>query len=60
MNRQLSLVSHDEEGFRRNGLSKDYRPDLPQAVIGLAVIREGIPVRCWVLPGNTADMSVVE
>jgi transposase len=29
-------------------------------VIGLAVTREGIPVRCWVWPGNTADQSVVE
>jgi transposase len=25
----------------------------------LAVTREGIPVRCWVWPGNTADMAVV-
>lgn len=49
----------DEDDFRKNGLSKDHRPDLPQAVIGLAVTREGIPVRCWVWPGNTADMSVV-
>lgn len=28
-------------------------------MIGLAVTREGIPVRVWVWPGNTADMSVV-
>jgi len=46
-------------GLRRRGYSRDHRPDLPQAVIGLAVTREGIPVRCWVWPGNTADMSVV-
>lgn len=50
----------NEDDFRKNGLSKDHRPDLPQAVIGLAVTREGIPVRCWVWPGNTADMSVLE
>lgn len=51
----------DEEGrgFRRRGYSKDHRPDLPQSVIGLAVTREGIPVRCWVWPGSTADMTVV-
>jgi transposase len=49
-----------EEGLRRYGHSKDHRPDLPQVVIGLAVTREGIPVRCWVLPGNTADASLVE
>lgn len=46
-------------GLRRRGYSRDHRPDLPQAVIGLAVTREGIPVRCWVWPGNTADMTVV-
>lgn len=29
-------------------------------VIGLAATRSGIPVRCWVWPGNTADASVVD
>ncbi|MGA2160437.1 MAG: IS1634 family transposase [Dehalococcoidia bacterium] len=52
--------TEEEDDFRRNGHSKDHRPDLPQAVIGLAVTRDGIPVRCWVWPGNTADMSVIE
>jgi len=50
----------DEEGLRRYGHSKDHRKDLPQVVIGLAVTRSGIPVRCWVWPGNTADASTVE
>ena len=45
--------------FRAYGHSKDHRPDLPQVVIGLAVTREGIPVRVWVWPGNTNDMSVI-
>src|SRR5690606_4473306 len=44
--------------LRQFGHSKDQRPDLPQVVIGLAVTRDGIPVRCWVWPGNTVDMSV--
>ena len=48
-----------EGSLRRLGHSKDHRPDLPQVVIGLAVTREGIPVRCWVWPGNTNDQSVV-
>ena len=47
-------------GLRRLGHSKDHRPDLPQVVIGLAVTREGIPVRVWVWPGNTNDQTVVE
>jgi transposase len=53
----------DGEGgasLRRLGHSKDHRPDLPQVVIGLAVTREGIPVRCWVWPGNTNDQTVVK
>ncbi|HZG84161.1 MAG TPA: IS1634 family transposase [Paenibacillus sp.] len=49
----------EDDEFRRHGYSKDHRPDLPQVVIGFAVTREGIPIRCWVWPGNTADMSVV-
>ncbi len=35
------------------------RDDLPQIVIGLAVTREGIPVRCFVWPGNTNDQTVL-
>ena len=49
-----------EPGFRVLGHSKDHRPDLPQVVIGLAVTREGIPVRVWVWPGNTNDQTVIE
>jgi len=47
------------EGFRRYGKSKDHRDDLPQIVIGLAVTREGIPVRVWCWPGNTQDQTVL-
>jgi len=50
----------EEEGLRRYGHSKDKRSDLPQVVIGLAVTKEGLPVRCWVLPGNTQDMTTVQ
>jgi transposase len=46
-------------GFRRYGYSKDHRRDLPQIVIGLAVTREGIPVRCWCWPGNTNDQAIL-
>jgi hypothetical protein len=46
-------------GFRRYGHSKDSRPDLPQIVIGLAVTREGIPVRVWCWPGNTGDAALL-
>jgi transposase len=46
--------------FRVYGHSKDHRPDLPQVVIGLAVTREGIPVRVWCWPGNTNDQTVLK
>jgi hypothetical protein len=46
-------------GFRRYGHSKDSRPDLPQIIIGLAVTRDGIPVRVWCWPGNTNDQAVL-
>jgi hypothetical protein len=45
--------------FRRPGHSKDHRPDRAQIVIGMAVTRQGIPVRCWVLPGNTNDATTI-
>lgn len=49
----------EDDDFRKTGYSKDHRPDLPQVVIGFAVTRTGIPIRCWVWPGNTSDMNVI-
>jgi transposase len=46
--------------LRQRGHTKDHRPDLPQIIIGMAVTKEGIPVRCWVFSGETSDMSIVE
>jgi hypothetical protein len=46
-------------GFRSHGHSKDHRPDLPQVVVGMAVTRTGIPVRCWCWPGNTTDSALI-
>lgn len=53
----------DEPGpsdLKAYGKSKHKREDLPQVTIGLAVTREGIPVRCWVLPGNQHDSKCVD
>ncbi|WP_353949025.1 IS1634 family transposase [Sporolactobacillus sp. Y61] len=50
----------EKENLRKLGYSKDKRPDLLQVVIGMAVTKEGLPIRCWVWPGNTADKTVVE
>jgi Transposase DDE domain len=52
-------ASEAAEGFRRYGHSKDSRPDLPQIIIGLAVTREGIPVRVWCWPGNASDAALL-
>jgi hypothetical protein len=45
--------------FRTWGKSKDHRDDLPQVVIGMAVTRDGIPVRVWSWPGNTTDTALI-
>ena len=54
----------DEDGvaraaFRAYGHSKDHREDLPQVVVGLAVTRTGIPIRCWCWPGNQGDQPLI-
>jgi len=46
--------------FRMHGHSKDHRPDRAQVVIGMAVTREGIPVRCWTFEGNTNDATTIK
>jgi hypothetical protein len=49
----------EEQGARLFGHSKDYRDDLPQVVIAMAVTRDGIPVRCWTFPGSTGDQKII-
>lgn len=48
-----------EAAVRTWGHSKDHRRDLPQVVIGMAVTREGIPVRLWTFPGDTSDQVLI-
>lgn len=48
------------KALRKRGHSKNGRGDVPQLVVGLAVTRDGLPVRSWVFPGNTADVTTVE
>jgi hypothetical protein len=49
----------EEEARRVFGHSKDYRDDLPQVVIAMAVTRDGIPVRCWTFPGDESDQKII-
>jgi transposase len=46
--------------LRKRGRAKNKRDDAPLVTVGLAVTREGLPVRAWVFPGNTADVATVE
>jgi transposase len=46
--------------LRKRGYSKNGRGDAPQIVVGLAVTRDGLPVRSWVFPGNTNDVTTID
>jgi hypothetical protein len=45
--------------LRKRGYSKEGGHHNPQVVVGLALTRDGLPVRSWVLPGNTVDATTV-
>jgi hypothetical protein len=45
--------------LRRRGHNKEGRDSQPQVIVALAVTRDGMPVRSWVLPGDTADVATV-
>jgi hypothetical protein len=56
----------DDEGVSRRSSraslrsgTKDFRTELPQVVMPMAVTRDGVPVRRWTFPGNTADTSII-
>jgi len=44
----------------KRGHSKDGHPESPLVSIAFAVTKSGIPIRCWVFPGNTGDQTIVE
>lgn len=57
----FEVEAPDGEGeLRRYGHSKDERPDRPQAIVGVAVNRDGLPVRHWCFPGDTADIKTLD
>jgi hypothetical protein len=45
--------------LRKRGHAKNGRFDAPQIVVGLAVTRDGFPVRHWIFPGHTVDVTTV-
>src|ERR671925_48255 len=56
----LAAGSKTYKAPRKRGYSKNGRGDAPQIVVGLAVTRDGLPVRSWVFPGQTNDITTVE
>jgi transposase len=56
----IDAGDEDEErgDLRRLGHTKEGSWS-PQVVVALAVTREGLPVRSWVFPGNTVDVTTV-
>ena len=49
----------DDGGLRQFGRAKE-GGWAPQVIVALAVTREGLPVRSWVFPGNTSDVTTVK
>lgn len=48
------------ESRQKRGHSKGGRFDAPQIVVGLAMTRDGFPVRHWIPRGHKVDVTTVE
>ena len=55
----LSFYGAGGKVLGRRGHSKDFRPDLAQMVLALVVDAEGRPICTEMVPGNTADVTVL-
>jgi len=45
--------------LRQRGKAKNKRTDVPQVIVGLAMTRDGLPVRSWVFRGDTVDVKTI-
>jgi hypothetical protein len=45
--------------LRKRGDNKEGRGNQPPVVVGLALTRDGLPVRSWGFPGKTVDVTTV-
>ena len=52
-------IESRQEGLRKYGRPKEGGWSI-QVVVVLAVTREGLPIRSWVFPGNTSDVTTIE
>ena len=55
----LSFHGAGGESLGAHGHSKDHRPDLRQMVLAVVIDSEGRPVCTEMLPGNSADSTVL-
>jgi hypothetical protein len=55
----LSFEGAGGETLGQRGHSKDHRPDLMQLILCVVIDSEGRPVCTEIMPGNTADVSVL-
>ena len=51
----LYFETFEADDFRKNGFSKDNKPNQPQILVGLVVSKEGFPVAYELFPGNTFE-----
>ncbi|MCY3730146.1 MAG: IS1634 family transposase, partial [Rhodospirillaceae bacterium] len=56
---EVAMEDDGAAGLRRRGHSKNGRGDAPRVLVGLAVTREGFPVRHCVFPGDTVDATTL-
>jgi transposase len=50
---------HEIPALRQRGHHTEGRAGNPHVVVGLALTRDGLPVRSWVVPGNTAEVTTI-
>ena len=55
----LSFAGEGGEALGAHGHSKDHRPDLKQMVLAVVLDGDGRPLCTEMLPGNTADVTVL-
>jgi hypothetical protein len=55
----LAFCGAGGESLGAHGHSKDHRPDLKQMILAVVIDGEGRPICTEMLPGNTADVTVL-
>lgn len=53
-------ASITDDDIRRNGYSRDKRPDRKQIVIGVVMTSDGMPLAHYTFQGNTSDRSTLK